>query len=373
MWNRHGDGMTASIRGAAIGAVVLLLAACQDGPSGVGLRPACDLDTNLLVSSLAPDAIPALTEPPMVAPGDPGTDYLLEDDRVLGVVMNGEARAYPHNIFWWHEIVNDRIGDRWISVTFCPLTGSGLGFDPNLGGTGRVDLGVSGLLFANNLVMWDRESGAVYGPQLNVQGSCDSFRDESLELAAVQETSWARWKELHPDTKVVSGDLSFGRNYRVYPYFESGVRYDLLEADWLLQPMDVDRTRPIKERVLAIRESSAGKGYPFLELQKLGPVVALNETVGGVPTAVFYEERDGMTAVAFDARVSGQTLTFEVDTVNGVWTDQETGSTWTIAGEAVDGSLQGERLTPRTNAYVLFWFAWRHFQPDGATFSAGAE
>ena len=56
-------------------------------------------------------------------------EYLRPDDLVLGVVINGEARAYPHNIGWWHEIVNDKIGGRAISVTFCPLTGTGLVFD----------------------------------------------------------------------------------------------------------------------------------------------------------------------------------------------------------------------------------------------------
>jgi hypothetical protein len=65
--------------------------------------------------------------------------------------------------------VNDRIGDTWISATVCPLTGSGLVFDPFVDGN-ILELGVSGLLFANNLVMFDRISGAVYGPQLSVEG-----------------------------------------------------------------------------------------------------------------------------------------------------------------------------------------------------------
>lgn len=346
---------------------VAVLAACQDGPTGVAGRPLCDLDNRLLIASLAPNAIPALTEPPMVAPDDPAIGYLRENDRVLGVVIEGEARAYPHNIFWWHEIVNDRIGDTWISVTFCPLTGSGLGFDPELEGFGRLDLGVSGLLFANNLVMYDRTSGAVYGPQLAVDGACDTFQQESLRLMPVQEMSWARWKSLHPNTLVVSGDLQRGRNYQSYPYGS----YDDLSSDELLVPMSVDRTRPLKERVLAIRIGDGGRGYPFLELAELGSVAAVNETVGGVPTTVFFEERDGMAALAFDARVDGRLLTFEADTAAGAWFDDQTGTTWTMGGEAIDGPLAGSRLTPRADAYTLFWFAWRHFQPSALMFEAG--
>ena len=347
----------------------LVVGGCQDtGVSGVGIDPICNLDTDLLIASLQPNAIPAINEPPMVAADDPAVEYLLDSDRVLGVVVEGEARAYPHNVFWWHEIINDRIGDEWISITFCPLTGSGLGFDPELDGVGRLDLGVSGLLFANNLVMFDRSSGDVYGPQLTVTGACDTFRDRSLTLVAVQEMSWGRWKELHPDTRVVSGDLSFNRNYRQYPYGS----YDRIDNGELLMSMSVDRSRPIKERVLAIREGEGegGKGYPFGELAELGAVVAVNETVGGVPTAVFYESADGEAALAYDARVGGQTLTFEADETNGVWTDLETGSTWTMSGEAIDGPLAGERMTPRADSYTLFWFAWRHFQPRGGIFRA---
>lgn len=356
------------LKGAGLGLAVLLFGACEDSPiMGVDGQPICDLDNSLLISSLRPDAIPAINDPPMVDPDDARADYLFDTDRVVGVVIEGEARAYPHNIFWWHEIINDRVGDTFVSVTFCPLTGSAVGFDPVLEGLGRLDLGVSGLLFANNLVMFDRNSGSVYGPQLFVDGVCQAFRGASLGLMPVQEMSWGRWKELHPDTKVVSGDLSFGRNYRQYPYGS----YDELGNDELLVPMSVDRTRPIKERVLAVREELGGKGYPFGELAALGSVAAVNENIGGVPTAIFFEDRDGQAALAFDARVDGQTLTFEADETNGVWTDQETGSTWSINGEAIDGPLQGERLSTRADAYTLFWFAWRHFQPEGETFSAG--
>ena len=322
----------------------------------------CSLDPDLLIASLPADAIPALTLPEMVAPDDPEAQYLFDFDRVLGIVVNGEARAYPHNILWHHEIVNDRIGDTWISATFCPLTGSGLVFDPFIDGS-LLEFGVSGLLFANNLVLFDRLSGAVYGPQLGVEGKCATFRNRSVSLRTVQEMSWGRWKELHPDTKVVGGNTGFPRNYRAYPYGS----YDQITSSELLFPMGVDSSRPIKERVLAIRIGEGGRGYPFGELFEMGETSVVNESVGGVPTVVFYESRDGQTALAFDARVGGQVLTFSASE-DGTWIDEQTGSTWTIDGSAIAGAMAGERLSPREDSYVLFWFAWRHFQPTGDTF-----
>lgn len=349
-------------------AAVVGLAACGDqtviGPDG--REVSCDLPDGLLQISQPPDGIPALTAPVMVSADDPEAGYLFDSDRVLGVVVDGKARAYPHNIFWWHEIVNDSLGDgKWVSTTFCPLTGSGLSFDPGLP-SHRLELGVSGMLFANNLVMFDRQTGALYGPQLSKTAKCSAFAGEALEVRPVQETSWGRWKELHPDTRVVSGDTGFPRNYRTYPYGN----YDLLASDELLFPMDVDDSRPIKERVLAIRVGEkGGRGYPFGELAELGPVAAVNEEVGGRRTVVLYEARNGATAIAFEARIGSQELTFEVDGAGG-WTDQETGSTWRIDGLAVDGPLAGEQLPQIADSYVLMWFAWRHFNPEGTNFES---
>ena len=348
------------ILGAAI-----LLGGCGETPfTNLSGEELCSLNPDLLTANLPPDAIPALTEPEMVAPNASGAQYLFDFDRVLGVVIDGEARAYPHNVLWHHEIVNDRINDTWITVTFCPLTGSGLAFSPFVDGI-QLDLGVSGLLFANNLVMFDRVGGAVYGPQLSVEGKCATFRDKSLSLMPVQEMSWGRWKELYPDTKVVSDETGWGLDYRTYPYGS----YAQLFNNELLVPMDVDDSRPLKERVLVIRlDDTDGRGYPFGELAGMGDAVAVNELVGPVPTVVFYEVADGEVAIAFDARVDDRTLTFEA-AGDGLWRDVETGSAWTIDGVATSGPLAGARLSTREDAFVVFWFAWRHFLPDGDTFT----
>ena len=269
--------------------------------------PLCSVDPDLLFASLPPDAIPGLTLPDIVSVNSDDAGYLFDFDRVLGVVVNGEARAYPHNILWHHEIVNDRIGDTWISATFCPLTGSGLVFDLFVDGE-RLELGVSGLLFANNLVLFDHVTSDVYGPQLAIEGKCSRFRDESLGLRPVQEMIWDRWKDLHPDTKVVSGATDFGRNYCRYPYGS----YDNIASNELLFTMGVDRSRQIKKRVLVIRVGEEGRGYPFGELEKSGATSVVNDMVGVIPTAIVYESRDGEAAVVFDTRIQGQTLTFSV-------------------------------------------------------------
>jgi len=62
------------------------------------------------------DGIPALMSPKYISAGK--AYFLRNDDQVIGVVVNGEARAYPLRIMSWHELVNDRIGDLPILVSW---------------------------------------------------------------------------------------------------------------------------------------------------------------------------------------------------------------------------------------------------------------
>lgn len=70
-----------------------------------------------IVEVLSPDAIPAIHDPELVPVRDVGED-LDEDDKVIGIVLDGEARAYPVRVLSAHEIVNDEIHGRPIAVTW---------------------------------------------------------------------------------------------------------------------------------------------------------------------------------------------------------------------------------------------------------------
>ena len=143
------------------------------------------------------DEIPALTDRKMTSPGDENARYLLPDDKVFGVNINGDIRAYPHNIGWWHEIMNDVVGGVPIIMTFCPLTSTGMLFDGR-GADGRIELGVSGLLFNNNLIMYDRRddgaSPTLY-PQMVAKGISGPRTNEELKLLPVIETTWRYWQQ----------------------------------------------------------------------------------------------------------------------------------------------------------------------------------
>ena len=99
------------------------------------------------------DRILALTDPRTIPASSAAC--LRDTDIVLGMTINDESRAYPLRIMNWHEIVNDTLGEQPVLVTFCPLCGTGIAFDPVV--DGKISkFGVSSLLHNNDLLMCDR-------------------------------------------------------------------------------------------------------------------------------------------------------------------------------------------------------------------------
>lgn len=296
--------------------------------------------------------IPDLTDPELVAVGDPNLDYLLDTDRIIGLELGGSWVAVPHNILWWHEIINFNVPpSKRVAVTYCPFTGSSLVFD-----MGRVSrFIVSGLLFNNNLMMLDGSTESLW-PQMSRGARCGPLDGAELKVLPSIEITWGEWKRLHPDTRVVSGATGFSRDYTLYPY-------DLYETPSFppLFPIpDPDRRRLPKERVLGIPgESGSGIAFPFFELEAAGNRVAVHEIVDGQPVVVLWDE-SGVTAAAYRPQIDGQPLTFEVQ--NGEFRDLETGSTWRVDGVALTGALAGKTLEPIADSFVAFWFAWSTFE-----------
>lgn len=320
----------------------------------------------ILSGGVPKDGIPALTDPDFVALTSPEAGYLRDDDLVLGVIINGEAKAYPHNMGWWHEIVNDVVGGHPVVVSFCPLTGTGLVFD---GGTDaeRLTCGVSGLLFNNNLIMYDRRDDRTLYSQMVQTPVPGSGGNSELSLLPVIETTWRYWKILYPESKVISvnaGTYSSGR-YNQYPYgsylepstppnFPSFPRLSDNATAQLFPPKSV---------ALGVRFGEIAKAYPF---QIMGEEAVINDEVGGRDIVVVFYGKENY-AVPFSRMIGGQLLTFEKVTLSSpalvspfVMRDTETGSTWNIKGEAIAGTHLGKRLE-QIPAHNALWFAWATF------------
>jgi hypothetical protein len=264
----------------------------------------------------ARDGIPAIDRPRFVNASV--VDYLLGDDRVLGINRNGISKAYPINILNHHEIVNDDLGREAIVISYCPLCGTGMAFLASVEGS-TLEFGVSGLLYNSDVLLYDRQTESLWS-QLMRQAITGPMRGQRLEQIVMSHTTWRAWKQQHPDTLVMSRHTGFRRDYSRTPY----AGYARSEAIYFPVANRDHRYHP-KELVIGVSLNGYHKAYPFAELSRTSGVL-----------------RD---------RFAGQQLRIQFDAANRT-------------GRVLD---RNGREIPST---ISFWFAWYAFHPEGEVYKA---
>jgi hypothetical protein len=311
-----------------------------------------------------PDGIPSIDEPRFVDPG--AVDFLAENEPVLAVDVDGDARAYPVQILMWHELVNDTVGGVPVTVSYCPLCNSALAYDRRV--DGRVlEFGTSGRLWNSALVMYDRQTETLWS-HFTATGIVGELTGVELETLPVATVAWGTWRDANPDGLVLSRDTGFERDYGRNPY----LGYDDVDGTPFLFDGEVDGRYTAMTRIVGVEIDGDAVGVPLSALRADGVVGA---AIGDTELVFFWQPG---TASALDANdvaagadvgatgvfvpeADGTSLTFAAGDEGFV--DAETGSTWNLFGEAVDGELAGSALEAVPHVDT-FWFAWAAFLPD---------
>ncbi len=314
-----------------------------------------------------PDGIPAIDEPEFISPEE--ADQWLEDvEPVISFQVGNDARAYPLQIMTWHEIVNDTVGELPVVVTFCPLCNTALVFErPEVQGQ-RLTFGTSGMLRKSDLVMYDRQTES-WWQQFTGEAIVGDLTGTQLEFLPAVITSWEDFQKTFPDGKVLSRDTGYNRSYgrNPYPGYDDVNNTPFAFAE---EPANGE-IRPMERVVGVILEEGDAASYL---LSRLMEEKVVNDRLGGSPITIFWKAgtasaldssqiplgKDVGTSAVFLAEVEDQILTFSANEEGG-FVDEETGSTWDIFGQAVDGPLEGSELTQIPH-YSTFWFAWSAFE-----------
>jgi len=136
-------------------------------PAARAIHPPRPTDPGLVAGGPPPDGIPPIDHPKFQPA--PAVDWLEDAEPVLALTVGGETPAYPLQVMTWHEIVNDTVGGVPVAVTYWPLSNSGVAFHRRVDAR-LMDFGTSGLLYADNLVMYDRQTESLW-PQLTGQAA----------------------------------------------------------------------------------------------------------------------------------------------------------------------------------------------------------
>ena len=312
------------------------------------------------------DGIPAIDNPRFVTVEE-AAEWLGEQEPVVLVEVGEVAKAYPLQVLTWHEIVNDEVGGVPVSITFCPLCNTAIGFKREFDGQ-VLDFGTTGRLRYSNLIMYDRQT-ETWWQQATGHGVAGQYAGSQLEFYPANIISWEEFRSNHPEAQVLSRDTGFSRAYGRNPY----AGYDNVNnRPFLYQgPRTPDTLLPMA-RVLTVDLVDEAVAYPYDELA--GSFV-IDDTVAGQPITVFWQPgtasaldsgiiaagRDVGTGAAFSRELDGRVLDFEWqgETIR----DRQTSSTWSLLGEATAGTLQGSKLNPVVSINH-FWFSWAAFRPE---------
>jgi len=260
------------------------------------------------------DGIPAIDRPKFVEGRE--ADFLEDGDRVLGVTIDGIAKAYPIRILNYHEVVNDRFGDQAVAITYCPLCGSGLAFVAGQGKERRT-FGVSGLLYNSDVLLYDRQTESLWS-QIMMEAVSGPASGEKLEYLPTAATTWGAWREAHPHTLALSPETGYRRDYTRSPY----KGYEQLEQ--LMFPV-ARESELLKKKgwVIGVEIDGHYKAYPFNALARQGR--ELSDTFRGRELHIRYDA-ESRSAIIRD------------------------------------------RLGSEVPAVTMYWFAWYAFHPETEVF-----
>lgn len=297
-----------------------------------------------------PDGIPSIDNPKFVSIQEAGK-FLQDGELVVGVNINGDIRAYPLQILVWHEIVNDNVGGSPVAVTYCPLCFTNQVFNRTVNGQ-TVQFGTSGKLYNSNLVMYDRTSNSLWSQALG-QAIAGKHSGVKLDKIPFDVAFWKEWKQLYPDTKVLSRDTGSTRPYGADPYGNYYTNNDLF-----FPVSNKDDRLGLKEIVVGLENGVQYKAY---RLQQIEDTRVINDEIYGKSITLF-SIYPAMVRV-FDSIVDGQKLDFRYDKNSTKITDKQSGSEWNLEGIAIEGPMKSKHIS-RLPFDEGFWFEWVAFHPE---------
>ncbi len=352
-----------------IGTSLVLISCGSDGPSDFvppidNFGETCEvMETGWTIPTLTvvdggvgKDGIPSIDNPRFVAVDD--VTGLAEDELVVVVKVGDVIKAYPQRILDQHEIVNDMFGSTPVALTFCPQTGTALAFDRRINDE-LTTLGVSGLLYNSNLVMYDRSSDTRWA-QMTTQAVNGELACDKLEFLQTLELSWGGVKDLFPQALVLSGDTGFDRNYTSPPLSKQTSLNSLPTFPYT--PKD-ERFANYK-RVHAIIDTVKVQIYTFDQFSEM-----LELTIDDANVLISHPEY--RLIVSYKTKAKVLQLATDPQSANVIMQDSE-GNGYNLFGEVIAGERVGERLEP-TFSYMGYWFSLASMFPNPVVFENGQD
>ncbi|KIC95864.1 DUF3179 domain-containing (seleno)protein [Flavihumibacter solisilvae] len=278
-----------------------------------------------------------------------GSNKIAADRLVIGVSMNGEAKAYPVQLIGYHHQVRDTIGNVPVMITYCTVCRTGRVFSPEINGRPEsfrlVGMDHFNAMFEDGTTgsWWQQATGrAIAGP----------LAGQSLREIPSRQASLQSWLAQYPEALVMQPDSNYLRHYKDLEAFDKGTISSSLEkrdsGSW-----------KFKSWVLGVKNHSFARAYDWnLVLQKK----LIEDSAGSMPLLIVVE-KDSASFHAWNRSLEGRAMHFSLSPAGDQLQDLDTHSSWNMDGLCIDGPLKGNKLQ-KLQAYQEFWHSWRNFNPN---------
>jgi hypothetical protein len=256
---------------------------------------------------------------------------------VVGVDINGDARAYPVRFIGYHHQVRDVVGGTPVLVSFCTVCRTGRVFSPAIDGKAEtfrlVGMDHFNAMFEDKTTgsWWRQATGeAVAGPRKGRM---------LAELPSLQITL-AQWLALHPRSLIMQPDSALRDRYGTGFDYETGASRKALTGTDTISWHD-------KAWVVGLTVNGESKAYDWNRLRRER---AVNDELGGKPIVLALAS-DTASFFAFERPDPATSFAVRGDSLVA------SSGTYALSGRGTSGTLKP------VFASQEFWHSWRTFHP----------
>jgi hypothetical protein len=273
---------------------------------------------------------------------------------VLGVAINGEAKAYPIELIGYHHQVRDSVGGAPVMVTYCTVCRTGRVYSPSVDGQPE-NFRLVGMDHFN--AMFEDSRTKSWWRQANGEAIAGPLKGKLISEVPSEQLRLDAWIGEHPNTLVMQPDSAFIEEYEGLKNYDEGKsKGKLTRADSL--------SWREKSWVVGVPIGLHASAYDWNDLKRLR---VIEDVLANTPILVTLEN----DSVSFHVYLR-DTLNFLYEANKGVLMDSNTQSIWSWKGECVEGKLLGSKLQ-RIQSYQEFWHSWKGFHPNTSEYHPKPE
>lgn len=267
---------------------------------------------------------------------------------IIGVAINGYAKAFPIEVIGYHHQVRDTIGGEPLMITYCTVCRTGRVFSPIVNNK-LENFRLVGMDHYN--AMFEDETTKSWWRQVNGEAIAGPLLGTTLTEVPSEQMSLQAWMDRYPNTLVMQPDPAFKDRYESLEKYDEGKMEGKLEGRDSLSWKD-------KSWVVGVPMGLFAKAYDWNQLVKDR---VINDRIKGLPVMLALES-DSVSFHSWVPVVGKDTLRFSYSDSLKILVDQNQ-SRWNWKGECVEGTMNGTKLET-VQSYQEFWHSWKTFHPN---------